>query len=217
MIEAHATARYVRTSAQKAKLVLDLIRGQDVNAALATLRFTRKAVAHHVEKVLRSAIANAEHREGFGGDVDDLFVSECYANQGPSLKRVRPAPMGRAFRVLKRSAHLTVRVQERPTTPIAESPSEDAGGEGGAAPRRRRLPKGKQSSAQGTRAAETPEGASPASAGARTPKRAAGRSTRAVKSKAARSAAPKTKKAASKTKKAASKTKKAAPKRKKAE
>lgn len=120
MIEAHSTARYVRTSAQKAKLVLDLIRGKDVNSALATLRFTRKAVAHHLEKVLLSAIANAEHRDGFGGDVDSLVVSECYANQGPSQKRVRPAPMGRAFRILKRTAHLTVKVQERPSALATE-------------------------------------------------------------------------------------------------
>src|SRR5512140_3321789 len=114
MIEARATARYVRTSAQKAGLVLALIRGKDVNKALATLRFTRKGIASDVEKGLRSAIANAQTKEGFGGDVDRLFVSACYADQGPSQKRVRPAPMGRAFRVLKRTAHLTVKVAERP-------------------------------------------------------------------------------------------------------
>jgi large subunit ribosomal protein L22 len=121
MIQAHATARYIRTSAQKAGLVLDLIRGKDVNHALATLRFTRKSVADDVAKVLRSAIANAQQKEGFGGDVDRLFVSACYANQGPSAKRVRPAPMGRAFRVLKRTAHLTVHVSERPeaVSPVA--------------------------------------------------------------------------------------------------
>jgi large subunit ribosomal protein L22 len=113
MIQAHATARYVRTSAQKAGLVLDLIRGKDVNRALATLRFTRKSVAGDVAKLLRSAIANAQQKDGFSGDVDRLFVSACYANQGPSQKRVRPAPMGRAFRVLKRTAHLTVQVSER--------------------------------------------------------------------------------------------------------
>jgi large subunit ribosomal protein L22 len=114
MIQAHATARYVRTSAQKAGLVLELIRGKDVNRALATLRFTKKSVAGDVAKVLRSAIANAQQKDGFSGDVDRLFVSACFANQGPSQKRVRPAPMGRAFRVLKRTAHLTVQVSERP-------------------------------------------------------------------------------------------------------
>ena len=114
MIQAQATARYIRTSAQKAGLVLELIRGKDVNYALATLRFTRKSVAADVAKLLRSAIANAQQKDGFSGDVDRLFVSACYANQGPSQKRVRPAPMGRAFRVLKRTAHLTVQVSERP-------------------------------------------------------------------------------------------------------
>src|SRR5438046_6483769 len=110
MIQAQATARYVRTSAQKAGLVLALIRGKDVNRALATLRFTRKAIAADISKVLRSAIANATNKEGFSGDADRLFVSACYANQGPSAKRVRPAPMGRAFRVLKRMAHLPARL-----------------------------------------------------------------------------------------------------------
>jgi large subunit ribosomal protein L22 len=119
MIQAEATARYVRTSAQKAGLVLDLIRGKDVNRALATLKFTRKGIAPDIEKVLRSAIANAQNKEGFSGDVDRLFVSACYANQGPSQKRVRPAPMGRAFRVLKRTAHLTVHVSERPEKIVA--------------------------------------------------------------------------------------------------
>ena len=113
-VQAHATAKYVRTSAQKAGLVLDLIRGRDVNAALATLRFARKGVARDIEKVLRSAIANASHKDGFGGDVERLFVNACYANQGPSQKRIRPAPMGRAFRIVKRTAHLTVQVSERP-------------------------------------------------------------------------------------------------------
>ena len=114
MVDAKATARYVRTSAQKAGLVLELIRGKDVNGALATLKFTRKKIAADVAKVLRSAIANAQQKDGFGGDVDRLFVSGCFANQGPSQKRVRPAPMGRAYRVVKRTAHLTVQVAERP-------------------------------------------------------------------------------------------------------
>ena len=119
IIQAQATARYVRTSAQKAGLVLDLIRGKDVNRALATLKYTRKGIAEDISKVLRSAIANATNKEGFSGDVDRLFVSACYANQGPSAKRVRPAPMGRAFRVLKRTAHLTVHETERPEKVVA--------------------------------------------------------------------------------------------------
>src|SRR6516225_4287203 len=114
-----ATARYIRTSAQKAGLVLALIRGKDVNRALATLKYTRKAIADDIAKVLRSAIANAQNKEGFSGDVDRLYVSACFANQGPSAKRVRPAPMGRAFRVLKRTAHLTVQVSERPEKVVA--------------------------------------------------------------------------------------------------
>ena len=121
MIEAQATARYVRTSAQKAGLVLGLIRGKDVNRALAALQFARKSVAEDISKVLRSAIANAQQKEGFSGDVDRLYVSACYANQGPSAKRVRPAPMGRAFRVVKRTAHLTVRVSERPLKIVAST------------------------------------------------------------------------------------------------
>jgi len=114
MIAAHATQRYIRTSAQKAGLVLDQIRGQDITHALATLKFSTKLIARDIAKVLRSAVANAQQKEGFSGDVDRLFVSACFANQGPSQKRVRPAPMGRAFRVLKRTAHLTVQVSERP-------------------------------------------------------------------------------------------------------
>ncbi len=114
MIEGQATARYVRTSAQKAGLVMDLIRGQNVDLAQSTLRFARKRIARDIEKVLRSAVANAQQKEGASGDVDRMFVSSCYADQGPSAKRVRPAPMGRAFRIIKRTAHLTVKVAERP-------------------------------------------------------------------------------------------------------
>jgi large subunit ribosomal protein L22 len=151
-IEAHATARYVRTSAQKAGLVLDLIRGRDVNHALATLRFARKGIAKDIEKVLRSAIANAQNKDGFGGDVDRLFVAACFANQGPSQKRIRPAPMGRAFRVVKRTAHLTVRVAERPTKiVVAPTPAEEA-------PRPRRkgaAPKGSTQRRGGSRTAPT--------------------------------------------------------------
>jgi large subunit ribosomal protein L22 len=113
-MEAQATARGVRTSAQKAGLVCELIRGKNVNQALATLQFTRKTIAREIAKVLRSAVANLQQREGFSGDIDRLYVSAAYANQGPSFKRVRPAPMGRAYRVVKRTAHLTVRVTERP-------------------------------------------------------------------------------------------------------
>ena len=146
MIEAHATSKYVRTSAQKAGLVLALIRGKDVNRALATLKFTRKAIADDIAKVLRSAIANAQNKDGFSGDVDNLYVSACYANQGPAQKRVRPAPMGRPFRVLKRTAHLTVRVSERPEKVVAIAA--DSTAKGDAAPKRaRRTPVAKKPAA----------------------------------------------------------------------
>ena len=113
-MESQATARNIRTSAQKAGLVCELIRGKSVNQALATLQFTRKTVARDLAKVLRSAVANAQQKETFGGDIERLYVAACYADQGPSTKRVRPAPMGRAYRVVKRTAHLTVRIGERP-------------------------------------------------------------------------------------------------------
>lgn len=114
MASGQATSKYIRTSAQKAGLVLDQIRGVDVGRALATLRFSRKMIARDIEKALRSAIANVQQKDEFGGDVDRLYVAKCYADQGPSMKRIRPAPMGRAFRVVKRMAHLTVEVAERP-------------------------------------------------------------------------------------------------------
>lgn len=122
MIEGRATARYVRTSAQKAKLVMDLIRGRTVDKALATLRFTRKGVARDIARVLRSAVANAQQKEGASSDAGRLYVRECHADQGPSLKRIRPAPMGRAFRIVKRTSHLTVKVCERPET-VARAPA----------------------------------------------------------------------------------------------
>jgi len=139
MVQAEATAKYIRTSAQKAGLVLALIRGRAVNQALATLKFTRKTVAKDISKVLQSAIANAQQKDGFGGDVERLFVSACYANNGPSQKRVRPAPMGRAFRVVKRTTHLTVAVSERPVkvAPVAA--------QGGAPARKKAAPKAKAS------------------------------------------------------------------------
>ena len=135
MIEGRASARYVRTSAQKAKLVMDLIRGQNVDRALSTLRFARKRIAHDIEKVLRSAVANAQQKEGASGNADRMFVSSCCADQGPSTKRIRPAPMGRAFQIIKRTAHLTVHVAERPevVTRVAAPTSETAPADGGAA------------------------------------------------------------------------------------
>jgi large subunit ribosomal protein L22 len=180
-VQAHATARYVRTSAQKAGLVLNLIRGRDVNAALATLRFARKGVARDIEKVLRSAIANASQKDGFGGDVERLFVNACYANQGPSQKRIRPAPMGRAFRVVKRTAHLTVQVSERPAelaAPQPASPSTPAR-EGG--PKR---PRGAKPKPRPKAAARKPAKASAKKAAGGARKKTPSKSGRAKKAKA---------------------------------
>jgi large subunit ribosomal protein L22 len=114
-IEAHALGRHIRMSPQKARLVIDLIRGQRVQDALQTLRYTPKRAALPIEKLLRSAVANAERKADDAGaplDVDQLFVSKCFVNEGARWKRLRPAPMGRAFRYQKRTAHITVAVAE---------------------------------------------------------------------------------------------------------
>src|SRR5215510_9330332 len=110
-IEAHALARHVRMSPQKARLVMDLIRGQKAQSALQTLKYTQKRAAKHIEKVLRSAIANAERKADEAGaplDVDELYVSNCFVNEGPRWKRLRPAPMSRAFLFFLLTAHLSV-------------------------------------------------------------------------------------------------------------
>ena len=111
-MEAKATAKYVRSSPRKARLVVDLIRGMDAGEAMNLLRFTKKRMAHEVEKVLRSAIANAEGKSETI-DVDDLYVSEAYANDGPRGKRLRPAPMGRAHPYQRRTCHIVVKVAEK--------------------------------------------------------------------------------------------------------
>ena len=146
-VEAQATARGVRTSAQKAGLVCNLIRGKSVNQAVATLQFTPKTIARELAKVLRSAVANIQQADGFGGDIERLYVSACYADQGQSMKRVRPAPMGRAYRVVKRTAHLTVKVSERPLKIAAVG---GAGDEGGAAAK----PRAKKASGKAATAAK---------------------------------------------------------------
>ena len=111
-MEAKAEARYIRISAQKARLVVDLIRGKKAGQALTTLRATNKRIAPTVEKVLQSAIANATNRNE-DVDVDQLYVSEAYVNEGPRMKRVRPAPMGRAYRYQRRLAHIVIKVTEK--------------------------------------------------------------------------------------------------------
>ena len=110
-MEATATLRYLKASPQKVRLVADLIRGKKVDEALSILRFVKRHSAKDLEKLLRSAIANAENTES-GVDTDDLVVSKIYVNEGPREKRVQPAPMGRAYRIQKRKAHVTVHVSD---------------------------------------------------------------------------------------------------------
>ena len=111
-MEVTARLRYVQGSAQKMRLVADLIRGKGVQEAVNLLGVTNKAAARHVQKCLKSAIANAENREDHV-DVDRLFVKEIFVDGGPMAKRIRPAPMGRAFRILKRQSHLTIKLDTR--------------------------------------------------------------------------------------------------------
>jgi large subunit ribosomal protein L22 len=110
-MEAQATAKYTRLSPQKARLVIDLIRGKGAGEAMSILRFTKKRATREIEKVLRSAIANAEQKSD-KVDVDRLVVARAYVNEGPRAKRTRPAPMGRAYRYQRRMSHITVVVAE---------------------------------------------------------------------------------------------------------
>jgi large subunit ribosomal protein L22 len=100
-------------SPQKARLVVDLIRGKNVNEALMTLKFTNKPKStREIEKVVKSAVANATQKDE-NVDVDNLFVETCFINEGPRLKRIRPAPMGRAYRYQRRTSHITIELGER--------------------------------------------------------------------------------------------------------
>ena len=110
-MEARAEAKYIRMSPMKVGAVLKLIRGKDVNEAMAILNFTPRRAATVVNKVVKSAVANAENN--YDLDKDKLYVAEAYANQGPTLKRFRPRAQGRAYRILKRTSHITVVVKER--------------------------------------------------------------------------------------------------------
>ncbi len=109
--EARAKVSYARISSRKVKTVIDLIRNKNVGEALAILKFTPKAASPIVEKLVNSAIANAENNHGM--DVEKLYVAEIFANQGPTLKRVMPRAQGRAFRIRKRTSHITVVLKER--------------------------------------------------------------------------------------------------------
>ena len=131
--EFRAEARFQRTSPQKAKLVLDLIKGLRVEKAINIAAFTNKRIAPVVEKVLRSAVQNAQHlsdERGLDIDIDNLYVKTAVANEGPRMKRIRPAPMGRAFRYQRRIAHIIITVAEKkaanaevvaPTEPVKKT------------------------------------------------------------------------------------------------
>ncbi|ACV59710.1 50S ribosomal protein L22 [Alicyclobacillus acidocaldarius] len=108
---ARAVARYLRIAPRKARLVVDLVRGKNVQEALAILKFTPRAASPLVEKVLRSAIANAENNHNM--DVDKLYIKEIYVDEGPTLKRWHPRAQGRAFSIFKRTSHITVVLAER--------------------------------------------------------------------------------------------------------
>lgn len=109
-MEARAYLKYARISPRKVQIVLDLIRNKPTDVAMAILKNTPKAATEQLEKLLKSAIANAENN--FGMDKNNLYVSECFVCPGPTLKRVRPRAQGRAFRVLKRTSHITIAVKE---------------------------------------------------------------------------------------------------------
>jgi large subunit ribosomal protein L22 len=110
-MEAKAIARHIRIAPRKVRIVVDLIRGKNVGEAFSILKFTPKVASPVVDKVLRSAIANAEHN--FDMNVDKLYISEVFVDQGPTMKRIHPRSRGQAFRILKRSSHVTVVVKER--------------------------------------------------------------------------------------------------------
>ncbi len=110
VLEAKAVLKYARISSRKVKIVADLIRGKQVDEALAIIKFTPKASSEVLEKLLKSAIANAENNHGMNRG--NLIVSEIYANQGPTLKRIRPAAKGSAVRIRKRTSHVTIKLTE---------------------------------------------------------------------------------------------------------
>ncbi len=110
-MEARAVLKYARISPRKVKIVLDLIRNKPVGVAMGILKNTPKAASEYLEKLLASAIANAENNHSM--DVNKLYVSECFATQGPTLKRIRPRAQGRAFKILKRTSHITLVLKEK--------------------------------------------------------------------------------------------------------
>jgi large subunit ribosomal protein L22 len=141
-MEYKAEARFMRVSPQKARLVLDLIQGKRVGDALSTLAFTKKRVAATVEKLLKSAVDNANYlsqEKGIDVDVDNLVVRRAIANDGPRMKRIRPAPMGRAYRYVRRMAHIEIALAERGANGAAPAAAEEAAAAKAKAPARPRV------------------------------------------------------------------------------
>jgi large subunit ribosomal protein L22 len=130
-MEFRAQARFMRVSPQKARLVLNLIKGRKVEDALNTLAFTKKRVAATVEKLLRSAVENANYlgsEKNIDVDVDKLYVKQAVANDGPRMKRIRPAPMGRAYRYVRRIAHIELVLAEKGSNNVPASVAGEAAG-----------------------------------------------------------------------------------------
>ena len=123
---AFARARFVRDSPTKVRRVIELIKGRNANEALAVLRFAPQTASHSVAKVLASAMANAENNLDL--DPDTLWVKTAYADEGPTLKRIRPRAQGRAYRIRKRTSHITVEVESRPADQAKSKSKKKAGG-----------------------------------------------------------------------------------------
>ena len=174
--EFRAEARYQRVSPQKARLVLDLIKGRRVGEALQTVAFTKKGVAPLVEKVLRSAVQNANYlsqEQGLDVDVDNLYVKQALANDGPRMKRIRPAPQGRAFRYQRRMSHIVIAVAERKPAGLVTTAGPDVEATATA--------KGKKSAKKSTRPAAKKTAATKNAAKKAPAKKAAAKGTKPAK------------------------------------
>jgi large subunit ribosomal protein L22 len=161
-----AQAKYVHSSARKARLITDLIRGRSVPEARTILAFSKRAVAEDVEKVLRSAVANAESRPDLHWNGDDLVVVTAYADEGPTLKRFRPRARGRASAIHKRMCHITVELAQSPAVAAAAAEAASAAKR---TPRKRQAPANEQTEAPTDVATEEPQ--AQADVAAETPKR----------------------------------------------
>jgi large subunit ribosomal protein L22 len=152
-MEFRAEMRYLRVSPQKARLVLELIKGRKVEEARNTLMFTKKRVAAHVGKLLQSALDNANFlsaEKNLDIEIDNLYVKSAIANEGPRMKRIRPAPQGRAYRYQRRIAHIILVLAERGN---GASHAVSGGGAASAAPAKRRAPAAKKATSAGKKKA----------------------------------------------------------------